>query len=672
MANTPVTAAELLDMVKDDLKKHKGSGVVPLPTAVGGGGAASEILKRAEELRSQPEYAEAPPEPTDRTPWGSEVGGVAGPLGASFGEAVQQLTEHATGSPFAPQSSAEAAKRIALEGGSNLLLGKVGSLAGGQVKRLLRQEATPEAAEGIVFARSGMRHGGQPTLPEGSPLATLPLTPPEETQSRGLQILENMAEGSFTGGSAIQLYRQKRQHFVEEGLQNFFGQVGAKTTPAELGEIVVGAAKGNRAAFRAPLKQVYNDIADAAAPKPIKVMEQEVTSVIGPMGKPLVRQVEKTRLAGGAKIDLRPLKKFAEPLNDMSKSLRGIGGDLGGDEAVAKIASMPDFVDYRTAQVLRSRLLAMGDVFRVDNKKAPAIRVYDEAMGAVDKAMDDGLGRFSPELRDLWRQTNSAYKGVEEKYNNELIRQLFQVADHKRGGIPDNVFQQIWKRGEETTIKRVRDAVGDGVWPKIQRRALEVMTQAATHDGYIVGRSLEAEMRKMGPEVIKATFSPEQKLYLDRWINLVKVMQGKSVDETGKMLIQLTQGGVALRAASELGESGLFGAMGSQAVNQAGLILGGPWVISRIFTNPDLAKHFIDGMTTPSNSSKAGEIIGRILNGLYPRPDFREKPPVRVSKGVAGLPDLPPPAGRVPFTPSTEDELAEKVRRQQTRMPVQP
>ena len=159
------------------------------------------------QFRQSPLQRPAAVSPSERLPIGEVAGGMTGnvlgaplgpatsvglgSLGSGGGEAIQQVIEHATGSQFAPQTSEQAAKQI----GTAMAYGTAADLGGRTIgaigQRVLapfRKTIIPEAAQTIQFLKQRV----SPT-PAGDQVRKQPLLPAEATESRALDIFENVS-----------------------------------------------------------------------------------------------------------------------------------------------------------------------------------------------------------------------------------------------------------------------------------------------------------------------------------------------------------------------------------------------------------------------------------------------------------------------------------------------
>lgn len=623
------------------------------------------------------------PTESEHYPVGATAAGIAGtiaaaPLGpvpaigigmvtAAGGEALQQLYERASGSPNAPDTSLEAAKRIGKEFVFQGIADVIGRGVQSGLSALVRRETTPDARQAISFTQSGMPLQGQAMADRTGLYAKQFLTPGEATESGYQTILNNVAEGSFLGGGVIKDFKANRQKYLQAAMDRWNDQFGPTLPPEELGAAIVGSIKGNYDLNRAPARATYGFLAQMVEPKPRIVYELEPTAILDAAGKPTMRKVPKEILdrSSGAWADMRPLKQFAKRDKKFSDLLNGIAAEEGGDTLLAKIVSMDDYIPYASAQKLRTRFQSIADVYSVENKRAPALGLATRAGQLTDEAIDKGLESYSPDARDVWRYANDVYKGASQDYNNEFLRNLIKIGTRRKDGIPEKVFDEVWKPGGISGIQKLKTALDPETWMKFQASAAQSLVSRSMKDGLLDFPALSKLMlgpHGIGEGALRETFGTQNLTWLRKFTDAGLQASKKPPSETGKMLVQLQQGGYILEAAGA--GLALFGlGKGDEGITAAGgIVLLGPLALGKILTKPWAAEVLVEGMSTRTTAARVGPIVAKLAQAIVPRHEPRPQKEPRVSKGPLGL-DLPPPARVQPFQPRTESELIEKQRR---------
>jgi hypothetical protein len=451
----------------------------------------------------------------------------------------------------------------------------------------------------------------------------MPLTPSQATESYYQEIAGNFAEGSFGGGAAMKGFHKKQADYLDEGIAGFAKQFGEKAEPPELGKAIIASATDNLDMARAPAKMIYKAVENGAQPQMRRAPVYELVpkpilpgGVLGKDGNTTMQRElvgHQNVPVGGARIDLTKLRRFAGPLGEIARNLKGFGSDVGGDDILAKVGALDNDIDYVTAQALRSRLIAMGDTYSIENKKAPARGVLKEALNIVDEALDEGLGRFDPFMRDQWRKANEIWLGTEKQYNNKMIRELVNIGLNKKEGLPENVFAAAFQPGQETKLTRVKDAVGPETWRKVQAQGTAYIWKQAMDGGVLSGQKLTETLEKVGPGTLNVLYDKEQLKWLERFANLARQQQKQPAESTGRMLVQLKQGGAIVEVLGAAGSIGYYGTTGDVSGSAMFFTLT-PAVIGQLFTRPALAKAFVMGMTTKATSSDAAELARALVS----------------------------------------------------------
>lgn len=594
---------------------------------------------------AQTPVPEALPEAT-HWPVGATVGGIAGAvagapagpggsvalgaMGAAGGEALQQVAEHAVGSEAAPRTGLEAGGRIAKE----FVFGSLSEIAGRGLQsglmRLVQRETTPEGRQAISFAQQGMPRAGQPLADQAGLYSKEFLTPGEATGSSYQNVLNNLAEGSFLGGGVIKDFKSNRQKYLHDAIDKWSEQFGPSLPSKEVGEAIVGSIQKDYKLERAPARAIYGFLSQMTEPKPRIVYELEPTGLLDATGKAMMRKVPKEIIdkSSGAWADMRPLKAFAKKDKQMADFLNGIAAEEGGDTLLAKIVGMGDYIPYAAAQKLRTRLQSVADVYSVENKRAPALGLANRAGGMVDTAIDQGLARYSPDARDAWRYANDIYRGASEEFNNEFLRNLIKIGTRRKDGLPEKVFDEVWKPGAVSGIQKLKTALDPETWKLFQAQASQSLIQRSMKDGVLDFHQLERlafDPKGIGNAAMRETFGTENLTWLHKFVDAGKLANRRAPEETGKMLIQLTQGGALFGLAAGI----LPGGSGVEA--GAATIVLGPWLLGRLLTNPRTANALIDGLSTRTSAPVAGAIAGRLATALFPRTERREEPKLPIT-----------------------------------------
>ncbi|MBU0958617.1 MAG: hypothetical protein KKB31_01600, partial [Nanoarchaeota archaeon] len=404
------------------------------------------------------------------------------------------------------------------------------------------------------------------------------LTPAEATESRGLDILENIAEGSLLGGGQLSKFKLNRQRVLNDMVDDIVDRFGKRVSPEELGEtfekVVENKWKGYKKAVIEPLyteverltKPIYGQV-EKRVPRPSTILDIS--------GKPMVGETieQITKQVGGPIISTRSLKEFAKPLAKISGDLGNIEAKNAGDDLVRAVLDLPDNVEFQVAKELRSRLISRVDEFSVINKKAPAIGKAKQFIKLIDQETEEGLSPY-PEALSLWREANRLYVQGEKQFNNAFIRRLIKKADPDFGGEPEAIGKIVFRPGAIGYVKQVKAATDPATFKQFQSYYLQnLLSKSVDDSGNIIGDKMLQNMygkSGTGDNVLRELFDLQTLDNITKFAKAAKVSQMERREHIGKIWIQLSQAG----AAANLG----FGGPGQEI---SGIIVLGPPILSR-------------------------------------------------------------------------------------------
>ena len=618
---------------------------------------------------------------------GGVVGGIAGGvaagpagavLGAAGGEAAQQLIERAAGSPDAPATTGEAAQRIAQEGaamGVGEGIGRGLIFLADKLGKPLVGHMLPEAIEAERY------FAGKTDKPV--------LLPAEGTDTRILDVLHNVAEYSVLGGGAIKEFKRNRDTFFGQLANEIVGRYGKKMTDIEIGRSVVDTVKLNLEAARKPAQMIYTMIERQTAPEytdvpihmSVKRTETPITNKVVKKetvkkteGKPeegaeeagdpqLQRLQVKTtfqdiqvgerlehlkvmttmqeRQISGARVDLTPMKEDLAEIAKVAKAAGGLADKEMGNTLMSFIQQKPDFVSYPVAKAIRTEVRTMVDALKAspETKNAPGIGKGKLIYQKLTDQIRDGLRKDDPFLAEMWDEANAIESGAQQTFNNKLVRSLVREADARGGDAPGAIAGSVWNASKDnvSVISRVRSAVDFPTWQKMQRWELEdAMTRSQTN-GVIDGAKLDKHLfgpDGIGHEAMKAGFDQATVTELREFTNALKVAQQRQSEGTGRILVQMTQGGALLNfGANVLGELGAIDYDPElKSYLASGAIILGPPALAKVMTHPQGIKWLTEGFSTPAKGKASVALAGRILSAAFPRPELMQEPaqqPVR-------------------------------------------
>ena len=286
-------------------------------------------------------------------------------IGAGGGEAYKQIGQYLSGSLNAPKTAIDAAKRIAAAGAEEGAWELVGGLAAkgfGKIISPFKDKLVEGSSEVINMFKDKIK-----------PVVLLPA---ESTESRVMDLLQNVSEASIIGGNSIQAYKVKRLKFFDDFADSLIREFGERTDPTDLGNLFVAAVRDTNKTHNKAARVLYNSVK-----------------------------------AGKVRIPTKSMQNFSRPLQKRARTLEGIEAKNAGDDLVDAVMSLGDDLSYKEAVELRSRLISRIDEFSILNKKAPAIGKAKKLVGLLDGAIGKSLKGY-PRLVGLVveRSTEGQYR----------------------------------------------------------------------------------------------------------------------------------------------------------------------------------------------------------------------------------------------------------------------
>lgn len=542
-------------------------------------------------------------------------------MASGVGELTQSAIETLIDAPTKPKDVPDLLNRIGTEtaiGAAGEGVGR-GVIGAGRKAKLLfftPREVSTEAKEAMQFLQQ-----------EGK---DLPLLPAKATESRGIDMLHNVAEHSFTGGSTMNAFVRNEERFMADLAETMVEKIGKELTPEQAGELLVASAGQNLKQSRQPATVLYNSLKESIAPKKVKrsVPTEVSTGMLDVHGNPVSRTVlqEQEVLEGGLRTGLKDIKAFVKDKADIQERLAHIGDDISGGTVLQrfeKLADRPyvsDLIEFRT--VLRG--MKEGLESGLTTRKDPAIGMLKTLEGKISDRIDNALMAKNPMLLSAKKEADRIWREGSKTYNNKVIRQLSRMMDIERTGAPERVVKSVFAPQALTRMQTVKAAVSPEAWQKIARQGMELTLTKATKDGVVQGQRLLDGLIGKGGLGERGLVEAVGPIEAQRWISFAraaKLQQARQAGGEGSMMIQLAQPGALLAVGGGiLGDSDTLTASGA-------IVLALPLIAAKVMTNPRAAQALIEGMTTTTAakaSTRAG-IVTRLMTAIAPR-DVEKQP----------------------------------------------
>lgn len=426
------------------------------------------------------------------------------------------------------------------------------------------------------FARSVELFGG----PAG-------ITPATATESRTIDLIENVLEASFTGGGFIRRTKQRGIQLISNSLDLATKDISQNVPKELVGEWAKLSLEQSDTVFKNFMQKTFNAI--------------------------------RADIPEGELVDLRPLKLVARDLLERPEIVKS--------ESVASMlrntAKLPDGVDFGSAQYIRSPLLA---VDRAINEVIPAApkKVAGQLANVMTKQMETTANRAGVQAQ--WKTANAIWAKGAEMFNSKLITNLVNKN-------PEEVYKLAVKAGSPSEIAQARNAIvldpvtgeateqGKRTWALLQGQLFEDMLRTARPDPteFPVGKKLLNQMEKFagGTRALKELFqtNPEALTNFEKLSGALTTIQKKVQEGTGKVFIQLTQAS-AITGGLGVAAGGFFGggiAMGIGGLAGATSILIAPAALGFAITRKPVVRWLTRSLTLDPTTTASQRAVTQLL-----------------------------------------------------------
>ena len=435
------------------------------------------------------------------------------------------------------------------------------------------------------------------------------ITPAIASKNRVIDLMEGIAENAWIGGGAI---REAREGAIDAAAKNVGDFLNTKFVT------------GNKELVNVTDDFVQGFLNNASEESMDFVLKEFITKgatiqkgLIKTGYRNLDTVIQKT--TGNSNIvNINGLKKFAE---NMSKS-----GDMLDDASkkiLDDIAALPSDVSFAAAQRLRSQFLEKTGYYTVGGttaggfSKALAGGAQDIIDGSMDKAIKNlsntkDLSKSTiAQINKSWRGVNALYKGSKNTFQSTLMTKIIN-------GDADKVYTSLIKGNHPARIKEFKNlifntAVKEGVlqnnlaatklWRKVQGEFFVDMVGRSIdgETGILSAKSLLSKLKTFsgrGDRALNELFANSPQLLKDfkSFARTLELAQSKGIKGVpGGMLIQLMQASAIVKG-SQAAAAGVLLADGNISWTEAGtigIVLGGPKVIAKMFTDPNFMKGVI-------------------------------------------------------------------------------
>ena len=545
---------------------------------------------------------------------GSAAG--AGLLGGT-GKGFQQVYQHFTGSPNAPETSKEAAIGIAKAGAEEAAWDLGGNLALkglGKLYHLVR----PKAVDDI--SRISMKleeQGGK-------------LTAAQRTDSWVVHQLDSLTRGSLTGSGTM----KEADSLNASALKGIEAQLRTKIaknatqhlSDTEVGNLFLNTVAGGKDAHKVVVGEMYSGL-DDLVPTTVtqrQVAEEVATGGINPAtGVPGMKTVINTVDVVVKPVKTDKLKEALTPYRNQMEGIQWQGVDSESKTLIEKTFKQDETLSFGDAQALRSNLL---DAQRALEKVTGATKASGKlgvAVNELTKAMDMAAWQTSPETLAKYTKIKKQARDGFEVFNDKFIADLIMANKQN----PERIGEYIFRTGNVEEVMKAKRAVrlsarytgqsSDAVWNQMQKGYLDTLLRrssttseltASTTVQSVIGEGLDVSGSKLIKEItdpkksrtLEAVFGKKTRDEILDFAVIAERVQRRPEGGLG-MLIQLTQGGAVLAVVG-----------GVATLGEASTTLLAPLALAKIMTSEGGAKLLATALKTPKGSKGAALVMVKL------------------------------------------------------------
>jgi hypothetical protein len=501
-------------------------------------------------------------------PPGAFVGGLTGAgIGAGVGEAVSSGVEWAASKLGLTATPPPSAGQVATRVGQGSKAAVVGEGLGRGAGKVLSKVAAPLAGKLSPAGASAKR------------LFPNSVTPGQVSDSRAVQIAENVAEGSFFGGGKIAAKHRALETDIERKAYDIVGKFGGQRTSEAVGGLIRESTDaGLKAASQRGTAQ-YDKVFEAADAAKLSVSPTNLEAFVQkePRARAVLYRLLDSVAPGWNKEADGAVMSDGTPIPDALKKVLQSMGELPEDAA--------DGISLKAAHNLRSELLAQGRTLEKTTKDVPA--GYTKKLASlIDQDLHAAAGDLSPQLRAADKFWKDEVKGT---FQTKFLRTFSQRQ-------PSTVANSLIANGRAPEdVREVMRAVDSQTRGEIQHHMLRGIVNKSRTQGHegIEGDKLLKELSARRDHLREA-FPGGEDQELWEFARAVERVQQKK-EGTGGVAIKLWQSSAAGAAFTLSGGPGAAG------------ILITPAIIGRLMTTSGGLKYLTEGIKLGKGATYTGK-----------------------------------------------------------------
>lgn len=533
--------------------------------------------------------------------WGAVSGaGVGGIAGEAINQSIQSLGEWFG---LMEPTDRDVVQEIIDTGNEGMALeafghGLVGMLAPPAIW-VWKKGMQPLRAKLATYADEAMREF--PTV--GDDVAVLPS---EVSDSRLLNIAENVAEGSVFGGgqtTKVQAVRAGRAEVRRAGvLDTLAPKVPEAAAAREAGELGKESIQTAVQRFRKVERPAWDRVRELADPIPLKetpatdayvarLTGREVGSLETGSGLRAARRV--ANLVGdvgeetaGGYLKGQPIAEMAESVQIAVRASMAEGAEAAAGEA-SKFSAGQFTTTISKLNTLRRSLSRSASM---DPSKYNAqLGIVKGLIQATRADLMATLGRTAPEAARAYERATLITRLGNERLYADAVNKVVGTA-------PAKIAEMLLTRNNSEAINLVTKAVGRQNMQPLRRVALERLLRRDAVTRELNWKAIATRLDGIGDDTLNALFPKGQAADIKQFANLMNDLARTPAGGVGKVGIMLTQWGPLM---------GVIPALMAGGLPAGGMVLVGPYMLARIMASKNGAKYLTRGFEAPLGSPEA-------------------------------------------------------------------
>jgi hypothetical protein len=320
-------------------------------------------------------------------------------------------------------------------------------------------------------------------------------------------------------------------------------------------------------------------------------------------------------LTKDARIDIRPLKKWAQKQLDESAKIGGRKFGTSATKGLNDILVSNDFLTYELGSELRSSYLS--DVPALKFLKDKDATFMSVLAGKVDDLIT-APGTLTGEaeaMRNIankfWREnfgTGIVARQKVGKFQTKVIKDMIRAIDQRE---PDKLVGLVFKKGAREKIELTKEVLGKKAFSRLRSTWLDkVIRTSSDAEGVLRGNVFLNNINRMEPQTLDIIFP--NKAHLDDVMRIglgARIIQ-QPTGGAGQFVVQQAQFGALAALAAGVAKGSPRRAITALS------IIGLPKLFAAIINSPAASNLMVKGLNLPLGSKAASSMFARAIRTI--------------------------------------------------------